>query len=71
MTIDERIEALTQSLELLASMHKDSEQRISTFDDKIDKVVTLVESIAESVTVLANVVSIHEQRLSDIEGTLE
>ena len=27
MTIDERIEALTQSLELLASMHRDEEQR--------------------------------------------
>jgi hypothetical protein len=27
MTIDERIEALTQSVELLASMHKDNEVR--------------------------------------------
>jgi hypothetical protein len=27
MTIDERLEALTQSLELLASLHKDNEQR--------------------------------------------
>jgi hypothetical protein len=27
MTIDERLEALTQSLELLASLHKDNERR--------------------------------------------
>lgn len=27
MTIDERLEALTQSVELLAAMHKDTEKR--------------------------------------------
>lgn len=31
MTIDERLEALTQSVELLAAMQKDSEKRLEGY----------------------------------------
>jgi predicted nucleic acid-binding Zn-ribbon protein len=34
MTIDERLEALTQSVELLASLHKDNEKRIAEFHER-------------------------------------
>lgn len=35
MTIDERIEALTQSVELLASIHKDNEQKQALMDARL------------------------------------
>jgi len=35
MTIDERIEALTQSVELLASMHKDHEKRLARMESAL------------------------------------
>jgi predicted nuclease with TOPRIM domain len=60
VTIDERLErlterteALTQSVELLASMHKDNEQRMAV--------------LAESMTKLADAVLNHEHRLDDLE----
>ena len=34
MTIDERLEALTQSVELLASMHKDNETRMAAAEER-------------------------------------
>ena len=37
MNIDERIEALTQSVELLASIHKDNEARLEKFMADADK----------------------------------
>jgi len=37
MTIDERIEALTQSVELLASIHKDNEARAEERDARLAK----------------------------------
>ena len=36
MTLDERIEALTQSVELLALMHKDHEARVETYEARMD-----------------------------------
>lgn len=37
MTIDERIEALTQSVELLASIHKDNEARAAKRDARLSR----------------------------------
>jgi len=37
MNIDERLEALTQSVELLASMHKDNEARIEKRDQRMEQ----------------------------------
>ena len=37
MNIDDRLEALTQSLELLASMHRDSEKRMEQITQNVDR----------------------------------
>lgn len=34
MTIDERLEALTQSVELLVSMHQDNEARLAEMEER-------------------------------------
>jgi hypothetical protein len=57
MTLDERIEALTQSLELLASLHRDNEAkyeaRFSRMMDAIERIARLVEN--------------HEHRINGLE----
>ena len=37
MTIDERLEALTQTVELLAAMHRDSEKRFEQFERNFEQ----------------------------------
>ena len=53
MTIDERLEALTQSEELLASLHRDNEAAIKAMTAGIDQIRQLV--------------LIHEMRIKDLE----
>lgn len=60
MNIDERLEALTHSVELLATMHKDSE-------DRMERVEQLVSDIAEGTARLLHVAELHEQRISRLE----
>jgi len=61
MNIDERLEALTHTVELLAAMHRDSEKRMERLEG-------LVTEIAEGTARLLHVVEVHEQRISDLEG---
>jgi hypothetical protein len=79
MNIDERLEALTQSVELLVSLHKDNEkrhdQRMEQFAQEMKSLAKrnlrldgLVTDIAEGTARLLHVVEIHEQRISDLEG---
>jgi hypothetical protein len=60
MNLDERLEALTHSVELLATMHKDGEKRMERLEG-------LVTGIAEGTARLLHVVEVHEQRISDLE----
>jgi len=58
MNIDERLEALTQSVELLAAMHRDNERNMT------EHMAQMMDAIAR----LANIASIHDQRLDDLEN---
>ena len=51
MTIDERLEALSQTVELVAGMQRESERRMA--------------QIMEAINRLANIVDAHELRLDD------
>jgi hypothetical protein len=61
MTIDQRIEALTMTLEL--AVHQIEDQRIAT-----EALTRLVAQDAENIRALARVAEAHEKRLSRIEG---
>lgn len=52
MTIDERLEALTQSVELLASLHRDNERRF-------DQVARNFEVVLDSIKRLENIAVAH------------
>ena len=57
MDIDARIEALTQSVELIASLHKDLERQTAEH----------LARMADAITRLANIAEAHEQRIRDLE----
>jgi|HubBroStandDraft_1064217.scaffolds.fasta_scaffold197205_1 peptidoglycan hydrolase CwlO-like protein len=47
MNIDERLEALTQSVELLASLHKDNEKRMAQLTASDEKLVRVTTRLSE------------------------
>ena len=64
-TIDERLEALAQSLELLTTLHRDLEQQTAArFADTAARFADLGQFINQ----LAHIAEAHEQRLDRLEG---
>jgi hypothetical protein len=61
MTIDERIEALTMNLKLLARSHEDTNRRVTAL-------LTATERDVENIRGLARIAELHEHRLTDLEG---
>lgn len=68
MSIDERLErlaarheALTQTVEIIAGMQRESERRSREQDQRIDRLVGIMES-------LAVIVRDHERRIQGLEG---
>lgn len=57
MTIDERLEALTQTVELIAGMQQVNEREINTLTQNMAKFLVILES--------------HERRISGLEDTGE
>jgi len=79
MTIDERLEAVTQSLELIAHMQQAEEKRAAERDAKTDqrirRILDLVEmqtgnieKQAGNIDKLAAVARDHEQRIERLEN---
>jgi hypothetical protein len=72
MTIDERLEALTQSLELIAHMQQAEEKRAAERDDKTDqrisRILDVVEKQAGNIDKLAAIAHDHQQRIERLES---
>jgi hypothetical protein len=71
MNIDERLdrlterhEALTQTVEIMAHMQRENEQRNQAAHEKIQALLT---SVVESIANLARIVEGHERRISRLE----
>jgi hypothetical protein len=65
MTIDERLEALTQSMELLQAMHVDNEKR---YEKHFASITRNFEIVLDSLKSLERTAAPHERRISDLEG---
>jgi len=61
MTIDERITALSEFINLLANMQRDNETRFV-------RITRNFELVHDSIKRLENIAVAHEHRLDDIEG---
>ena len=63
-TIEERLEAITHTVELIAQMHLENErqstERFKKVDTQIDRIVTITES-------LARIAQSHDKRIQDLE----
>jgi hypothetical protein len=64
MSIDERLEALTHSLELLSL-------ETQKHDRQIDRLSTLVTEVAEGTARLLRVAEMHEHRLDSYDDRLD
>jgi len=61
MDIDERLEALAQTVEILAGMQRENEKRF-------DQVTHNFEIVLDSIKHLEAIATSHEDRLEDLEG---
>jgi hypothetical protein len=72
MTIDERLErlterheALTQSVELMAAENRGRDEKA---DARMGKLISLIEKLAGSVDKVAQIAANHEHRIDRLEG---
>jgi hypothetical protein len=68
MNIDQRLEALVQTVELMAGMQRDM---LRAFDAQSRDIADLKEASrqdGENIRALARIAEIHERRLSHLEG---
>ena len=65
MTIEQKLEALTQTVELLARMHVDHEREYHERSMRTDR---RLAQLMEAVTRLTNIDEAHEERLDNIES---
>jgi len=66
--LQERHEALTQSVELLRDRTSDIYTAIDRLGEKVDKIAEETKRDAENIRALARIAEIHERRLTDLEG---
>ena len=68
MTIDERLNAITMHLELIARMQHDNEGRIAENDRRFAQVTRNFEIVHDSIKGLEAIAMAHEHRPDRIEG---
>ena len=59
-TIDERLDGLTQTLEIVAAMQRDNEKRFA-------EIATALQQDAENIRALVRVAELHDRRLTNLE----
>ena len=64
MTIDERLEALVQSVELIAAMQRDNETRLEA---RFTQIGRNFEIVHDSIKRLENIAVAHEHRIDRLE----
>jgi hypothetical protein len=64
MNIDQRLEALTQTVELLAAMQVDNEKR---WEKRWAEISTALQQDGEHIRALVRVAELHHERLSRLE----
>jgi hypothetical protein len=71
-TIDERLEAIAQSLELAVAMQRDNDER---YEKRFAEIATTLQEIAtnqkrdgEHILALVRIAELHDRRLTNLEG---
>ncbi len=71
MTIDERLEALTQSVELIASLHRDNEQRVAQMVDSMNRNEQRVGQVMDTMNRMGRIIEIHDADLDNLNHRLD
>ena len=71
MTLDERIEALTQSVELLASIHKDTEARFTQLATAAEKNEQRTGQLMETMNKVGRILEIHDSHIDDHDQRID
>jgi predicted nucleic acid-binding Zn-ribbon protein len=75
MTLDERIEALVQTVELLAAIHKDNEVKYEGRFDKLTQAVQQNEvraaQLMDTMNRLGRILEIHDARIDGHEERID
>ena len=64
-SFEERLEAINQTLELVAAMHADNDKE---FRERFAEIARLQAQDGEHIRALVRIAEIHERRLSRLEG---
>ena len=67
MNIDERLEALVQTVGLMAAMQRDSLARFDLLSRDIRDLKTAAQQDGENIRALARIAELHHERLSRLE----
>jgi ABC-type transporter Mla subunit MlaD len=67
MTIDERLEALTQTVELIAHAQIKTDERIEKLTEDVAKLTGLMAETDRFINRLAHIAEAHEQRIEHLE----
>lgn len=72
MTIDERLEALTQTVELIAHMQQAEEKRAAErdaiTDQRLNRILDAIEKQARNIETLAAIAHDHGRRIEGLES---
>jgi hypothetical protein len=68
VTIDERLAALTMTVELLAGMQKTTEQNLAQLTERMDRLTEHMTGLTVTMNRRANIVIRHEERLDALDG---
>jgi hypothetical protein len=72
-SIDERLEAIAQHLELLSSLHQDldreTSERFNQVSERFSQIAGLFAQTDEFIRDLAHIAKDHERRLEDLESS--
>lgn len=68
MNIDERLEALAQSVELLTLDIRQMQGTADKQQSTVDKLLETARQDGENIRALARIAEIHERRLTTLEG---
>ena len=67
MTIDERLENISQQLEILTGMQHANERRFEEIERRFQQIATIFTTEHESIQMLENIARRHEERLDELD----
>jgi hypothetical protein len=68
MNIDERLEALTQTVELMASMQKETEKHMTALATKMERLAETDAQFHRGMEQISRILANHEHRPDSLEG---